>query len=221
MVVTLVVDAVVFTVRANLLQILLIKRKYPPFKGYFALPGGIVKKNESLEQATIRELHEETGVKDIFLKRFDVYGDPGRDPRGRFVSAAYIALISSEQLELRATEDAESAHWLPVESMPKLAFDHETILADSLKHLQLEIQLTNIAFQILPRRFTLTELQTVYELVLGRELDKRNFRKRIKALGIIKETDETRRDGAHRPARLHEFTHRKYQPIKDKIHVFL
>lgn len=214
------VDAVVFTVQYDDLKILLIKRKIPPFKDSYAIPGGFVKEDEELEDAAARELEEETGVKDIFLRQFACYGKVGRDPRGRVLSIAYLALISPEQ-NLQASTDASEASWHSVYGLPKLAFDHKEIIEQALAELRYRIQTTNVALQILPQYFTLSQLQKVYELVLDKELDKRNFRKRIKELDILKETSRTWREGAHRPAKLYTFRHQKYRTIRDKISVFL
>ena len=209
----LAVDAVVFTILSKELKILLIKRKIPPFQGSFALPGGFVHLDEGLEDAARRELEEETGVKGIFLKKLHAFGDVGRDPRGRVISIPYLAIISSEDLRLQASADAEAAGWHSVYSLPGLAFDHKKIIDDALKHLRFEIQNTNIALQIMPERFTLTELQHAYEIVLNDRLDKRNFRKAMHELGILKELPEFRMDGTHRPARLYSFKSRHYRML--------
>jgi len=213
-------DAVVFTILHKELQILLIKRKNHPFKGMYALPGGYVKTNESLNEAAQRELEEETGVKNIFLKQMRAYGKVDRDPRGRIVSVAYLSLINPHQ-RLHATTDAEKAKWSPIDDLPKLAFDHQDIINYALKTLRFEIQTTNIAYQILPRKFTLTQLQSLYEVVLGKKFDKRNFRKRVHEFGILKETKEQWREGAHRPAVLYEFKDQQYKPLAEKLSVFL
>ena len=214
-------DIVVFTVSRGILQVLLIKRKNPPFKGQFALPGGFVEIDESLEEAAVRELEEETGVKDIFIKKLTAYGDVNRDSRGRVVSIAFMALIDSEKFNLESKGDAMEAQWINANQIKSLAFDHMQILSDALSELRYEIQTTNIAAQILPEKFTLTELQELYERILDEKLDKRNFRKRIKALGILIVTRETKMEGAHRPALLYRFRSRDYKPLKDRIHVFL
>ena len=214
------VDAVVFTVRHDQLQILLIKRKYAPFKKSYAIPGGFVRPNEELEDAAKRELQEETGVTNVFLRQFASYGKVGRDPRGRILSIAYLALISPDQ-NLQASTDASSASWHSAYELPQLAFDHKEIIDQALAEIRYRLQTTNIALQILPQYFTLSQLQRLYELVLDKELDKRNFRKRIKELDILKETNRTWREGAHRPAKLYTFRHQKYRTIRDKINVFL
>ena len=207
------VDAVVFTILSKELRILLVKRKIPPFQGSFALPGGFVHLNENLEDAARRELEEETGVKGIFLKKLHAFGDVGRDPRARVISIPYLAIIDGDSVRLHASSDAELARWFSVYELPELAFDHRKIIDDALSHLRFELQNTNIAYQIMPEKFTLTELQSCYEIVLHRKLDKRNFRKRLHELGILKELHETRMEGAHRPAQLFSFRFSKYMMI--------
>ncbi|MBI5002343.1 NUDIX hydrolase [Candidatus Woesearchaeota archaeon] len=214
------VDAVVFTCQENMVKVLLIRRKKEPFEGKYALPGGFVEAAESAEEAVLRELQEETGVENIFLKQLKAYTAPKRDPRGRVVSVAFMALISPEQ-NLSAASDALSAEWVSINRLPQLAFDHKQILEDALVDLRLEIQTTNIAAQILPKRFTLSELQKLYEVILEKSLDKRNFRKRISQLEILKEVAETKMEGAHRPAQLYQFTTKEYTTLREKVHVFL
>lgn len=199
-------DAVVFTVDKDILKVLLIKRKDSPFKGMFAIPGGFLRdKDTTLDRCAYRELHEETGVKDIFLKKLTAFGDKGRDPRGRVITISYLALISSEDIELKPASDASDAGWFAVNSLPKLAFDHKKIINHAFQNLKKEIETTNIAFQLLPEKFTLTEIQKVYEAVYQQKIDKRNFRKKIKLLEILKDTHQTKMEGAHRPAKLYSF----------------
>ncbi|MBS3122700.1 NUDIX hydrolase [Candidatus Woesearchaeota archaeon] len=209
------VDAVVFTILHNQLKLLLIKRKNEPFKGKFALPGGFVERDENLEDAAKRELEEETGVKNIFLKKMHAFGDVGRDPRGRVISIPFLALIDAEELKLHATDDAELAKWGSVDSLPKheLAFDHKEIIKEALGLLRFELKETNIAFEIMPKRFTLTELQRAYEIILDKQLDKRNFRKQIFELSLLKEHSETKMEGAHRPAKLFSFKEKQYKML--------
>ena len=204
-------DAVVFTILDKELKLLIIKRKIPPFKGQYALPGGFVLINENLGEAAKRELMEETGVKDVFLKKLHAFGDVGRDPRGRVITIPYLALINGEKVKLNASSDAELAKWHSVYDLPELAFDHKKIIDDALRHLRFEIQNTNIAFQIMPENFTLSELQNAYEIILDQKQDKRNFRKKMKELNILKELNEMKRDGAHRPAQLYSFKEKKYK----------
>src|SRR3989338_123510 len=214
------VDAVVFTCDGSIVKVLLIRRKQEPFVGKYALPGGFVEAAESAEEAVLRELQEETGVENIFLKQLKAYTAPRRDPRGRVVSVAFMALISPEY-NLTAASDALSAEWVSINRLPQLAFDHKQILEDALVDFRLYIQTTNIAAQILPKRFTLSELQRLYEVILEKSLDKRNFRKRISQLEILKEVAETKMDGAHRPAQLYQFTTREYTTLREKVHIFL
>ena len=214
------VDAVVFTAMHDELKILLIQRNEPPFKGKWALPGGFVEKNEELENAAQRELYEETNVRNIFMQKIGAYGAVGRDPRGRVLSVAYLALISAGQ-KLKTSRETKGVEWHSLNSLPGLGFDHKNIVRDALNQLRFEIQTTNIAFQILPKKFTLSEMQHLYQLVLGKKLDKRNFRKKIKELGILKETHETKMEGAHRPAMLYSFRESKYVALKEKISVLL
>lgn len=214
------VDAVCFTVLHDELKILLIQRKYEPFKGGYAIPGGFVKKDEELEDAVKRELAEETGATGAFLKQLGAYGKVGRDPRGRILSISFVALINPHQ-RLQATTDAMAAEWFAVDNLPKLEFDHDKIIADALDFLRFELQTTNIAREVLPEFFTLSQLQHLYETVLGKKLDKRNFRRRIKEMDVLKETDKTHMDGAHRPAKLYTFKDKKYTQLKERIQVFV
>lgn len=217
------VDAVVFTIIHNELKLLLIRRKNPPFKGMFALPGGFVNIDEDIEDAAKRELEEETNVKNIFLKKLTAYGAPKRDPRGRVVSVAFMAIIDAESQTLMAhpEHDALKAEWIDIDDVKELAFDHSKIVEDALEELKYDIQTTNIAAQLLSERFTLAEMQRLYEIILGKTLDKRNFRKRLKSFDILSATHETKMEGAHRPALLYRFRTRKYQAIKEKLHVFV
>ena len=216
--VRLTVDLVVFTIRDGVLQVLLIQRAIPPFPGRWALPGGFMLDGESLDAAARRELKEETGVTDVYLEQLYTFGDPKRDPRGRVVTVAYYALVASDR-ELRAGTDAEAARWWPVDRHPPLAFDHENILRYALERLRNKLEYTTVGFQLLPRKFTLTELQRVYEVILGRPLDKRNFRRKIELLGILTPLEEWR-EGGTRPAQLYTFSARRFEKLKDKGIIF-
>jgi 8-oxo-dGTP diphosphatase len=211
--VRLTVDVVIFRIRDRL-EILLIERGVPPFQGHWALPGGFILENESLEDAARRELKEETGVADVYLEQLYTFGDPGRDPRGRVVTAAYYALIAGDR-ELTAGTDAQAARWYPVAEHPALAFDHERILTYALERLRNKIEYTTVGFELLPQKFTLTELQRVYEAILGRALDKRNFRRKVELLGILTPLKE-KRAGVTRPAQLYSFSAKKFEKLKDK-----
>ena len=208
------VDIVIFTIQQGVLKVLLVKRAIAPFVGQFAIPGGFVLEDEDLEQAALRELKEETGVSDVYLEQLYSFGDPKRDPRGRVVTIAYFALISADR-KLEAGTDADEAAWYPIDDLPTLAFDHATILNYALERLRNKLEYTTVGFQLLPEKFTLTELQAVYEAILGRNLDKRNFRRKMSVLKILKPLREYRR-GGQRPAQLYRFVAARFEKLKDK-----
>ncbi len=209
------VDIVIFTVRERTLQVLLVRRGVPPFEGQYAIPGGFILEGESLEQAAKRELQEETGVRDVFLEQLYSFGDPARDPRGRIITVAYYALISSERNSLAAGSDASEARWFLMSELPALAFDHKQILGYAVERLRNKLEYTTVGFQLLPEKFTLGELQSVYETILGRRLDKRNFRRKIALLGVLKPLREWQRAG-RKPARLYRFSSERFEKLKDK-----
>ena len=213
------VDLVIFTIREHRLEVLLIERALAPFEGRWALPGGFIRAGESLEQAALRELEEETGVRAVYLEQLYTFGDPERDPRGRVVTVAYYALISAEHSQLVASTDARAARWWPVAKHPRLAFDHDRILDYAVERLRNKLEYTTVGFQLLPRRFTLTELQRVYEAILDRPLDKRNFRRKLALLGILKPVKERRRE-LGRPAQLYEFSVQEFKKLKDMGIIF-
>ncbi|MFN7975113.1 MAG: NUDIX domain-containing protein [Acidobacteriota bacterium] len=198
------VDVVIFTIRDRALSVLLVRRGIPPFEGRWAIPGGFVHGDESLDEAALRELSEETGVRDVYLEQLYSFGEPSRDPRGRVITVAYYALISPDRPQPKAGTDAADARWWRADELPSLAFDHREILDYALERLRNKIGYTTVGFQLLPAEFTLVELQAVYEAILGRRLDKRNFRRKIDLLGIVKPLRTYRRSG-HRPARLYTF----------------
>ena len=209
------VDIVIFTLSKGSLQVLLVKRGVPPFEGQFAVPGGFIRGDESLEEAALRELHEETGVRNVFLEQLYTFGDPKRDPRGRVITVAYYALIASDKLSLVAGADAAEAQWFPASSLPPLAFDHKSILDYALERLRNKLEYTTVGFQLVPEKFTLGELQAVYEAILGRQLDKRNFRRKLSLLGILKPLREWQRTG-RKPAQLFRFAAARFEKLRDK-----
>jgi 8-oxo-dGTP diphosphatase len=209
------VDIVIFTLREGSLQVLLVKRGVPPFEGQYAIPGGFIRGDESLEEAALRELHEETGVRNEFLEQLYTFGDPKRDPRGHVITVAYYALIASDKLSLVAGADAAEAQWFPASSVPPLAFDHKSILDYALERLRNKLEYTTVGFQLLPEKFTLGELQAVYEAILGRPLDKRNFRRKLALLDILKPLREWQRTG-RKPAQLFRFAAARFEKLKDK-----
>jgi 8-oxo-dGTP diphosphatase len=199
------VDVVMMSVRQRDLQVLLVKRRSWPFEGMWAIPGGFVNIDESLEDAARRELLEETGVQDVYLEQLYTFGDPGRDPRTRVITVTYFALLDSERLQVRAADDAADVGWFSVYNLPPLAFDHAKILDYTLSRLRGKLEYTAIAFSLLPEQFTLSELQRVYEIILHCKLEKRNFRKKILAKGTLEDTGAKKMEGTHRPARLYRF----------------
>jgi 8-oxo-dGTP diphosphatase len=201
----LTVDVVIFTLREDRLHVLLIRRVEKPFAGMWALPGGFVKIDESLEEAAYRELGEETGLREAYLEQLYTYGDPRRDPRGRVVTVSYFALIPADApLHVEAGDEISEAGWFPVEEIPRLAFDHAEIIAYALRRLRYKLEYTAAGFELLPGEFTLSEIQRTYEMILGEKLDKRNFRRRILEAGIIEPTYQMR-TGEGRPARLYRY----------------
>src|SRR5688572_13139245 len=213
------VDIVIFTIQQGVLKVLLVKRRIDPFIGQFAIPGGFVLADEDLEQAALRELREETGVSDVYLEQLYSFGKPDRDPRGRIVTVAYFALISADR-KLKAGSDAAEAAWYAMDDLPPLAFDHATILDYALERLRNKLEYTTVGFQLLPRKFTLTQLQRVYEAILGRRLDKRNFRRKMELLDILTPLEEWAREGPSRPAQLYAFSAKRFEKLKDKGIIF-
>jgi ADP-ribose pyrophosphatase YjhB (NUDIX family) len=209
----LTVDIVVFALDEEDLQVMLVERDLAPFAGQWALPGGFVRIDESLEEAARRELEEETGLKGIFLEQLYTFGDLRRDPRERVVTVAYFALVNLQGHDVHASTDARNAAWFAVNDLPKLAFDHEKILKTAHERLKGKVRYQPIGFELLPEKFTLRQLQHLYEVVLDRELDKRNFRKKVLGMEIVKETTEIEKDVAHRAARLYRFDKRMYDRL--------
>ncbi|MFY1826972.1 NUDIX hydrolase [Myxococcus fulvus] len=210
----LTVDCVVFGLDDDDLKVLLIQRGVEPFQGRWALPGGFVRMDESLDEAARRELEEESGIRPGHLEQLFTFGEPERDPRGRVVTVAYFALVKLSAHTLRAATDAREAAWFSVWDTPKLAFDHADILNTALQRLKGKVRYQPIGFELLPPKFTLTQLQRLYEIVLERELDKRNFRKKILAMDLLEELDEVEQDVSHRAARLYRFDHKKYRQLE-------
>ena len=215
----LTVDCVVFGLDEGGLKVLLIERDLEPFAGSWALPGGFVRVDETLEAAARRELAEETGLTRVFLEQLYTFGDVRRDPRGRVVSVAYYALVNLADHSVQAATDARDAAWVAVDALPRLAFDHAAITEQALRRLQAKVRYQPIGFELLPAKFTLGQLQRLYETVLERALDKRNFRKKVLSLGILAATDEVEQDVAHRAARLYRFDERAYRRlVRDGFH---
>src|SRR5579872_7107634 len=212
----LTVDCVVFGFDGGGLKVLLIQRALEPFKAQWALPGGFVRVEETLDDAARRELAEETGLQDVFLEQLYTFGEIKRDPRERVVSVAYYALVKLSDHKAKAATDAATAEWFPVSKLPKLAFDHAGIVAAALARLQGKVRYQPIGFELLPPKFTLSELQHLYEAILGTGLDKRNFRKKVLGFGLLMPLRETQMAGRHRPAQLFRFDADKYGKLKKR-----
>ena len=210
---SLTVDCVIFGLDEGGLKVLLIQRDIEPFKGKWALPGGFVRLDETLDEAARRELQEEAGVTNVYLEQLYTFGDLNRDPRERVVTVAYYALANLTDHQVKATTDARDAAWFPVSDVSWLAFDHATILEAALTRLKGKLRYQPVGFELLPEKFTLTQLQGLYETVLERPLDKRNFRKKILSMDLLIETDEIEQDVAHRAARLYKFDEKKYRRL--------
>ena len=208
---SLTVDCIIFGLdESSRLKVLLIQRAKEPFKDAWALPGGFVDENETLEYAALRELREETGISDVFIEQLFTFGTPGRDPRGRVVTVAYYSLINLAEHKIGADTDALDVKWFPINSLPPLAFDHAEILKTAINRLRGKVRYQPIGFELLAEKFTLTQLQKLYETILDKELNKRNFRTKILKMNILKEEDILR-GVAHRPAQLYSFDKAKYK----------
>lgn len=215
--ISLTVDAIVFGYEPKEgLSVLLVKRKYPPFKGRWAIPGGFVKEKESLEQAVERELEEETGVKVNYLEQLYSFGNPKRDPRSRIVTIAYYGLVRSASFELFAATDAEDAQWFHLSELPKLAFDHQNILDYALERLRSKVSYKPIGFKLLDKKFTMEEIHHLYETIYDRKLDRRNFRKKFLKLNILEELEEKSGGGPGRPGSYYRFDEKKYLALEKK-----
>jgi 8-oxo-dGTP diphosphatase len=210
------VDAIVFGYgRTEGVSILLIQRKYPPFKNSWAIPGGFVLNDESLEEAVRRELQEETGIEVNYLEQLYTFGQPKRDPRQRVISVAYFALVKSSLFQqLKASTDAENAQWFNIKSLPALAFDHEDILQAAIERVRTKIRYQPIGFELLDRKFPFSDLENLYVTLLDRDIDRRNFSKKMLTLGILDETNElARHEGKGRPSKMYQFNKKRYQQL--------
>lgn len=206
------VDVVIFSLIADDLQVLLVRRERPPFLGLWGIPGGFVFKDESLEHAAARKLQEETGVKDVYLEQLYTFGNPGRDPRTRVVTVAYFALLPHNTIR----DLDENAQWFSVKYLPELAFDHADIVHYALTRLRYKLEYTTVGFQLLPDLFTLSELQKAYEIILDERLDKRNFRRKILSAEILQDSNKMKRDGEGRPARLYGYRDDAVTEVKSR-----
>ncbi len=202
------VDAVIFTVLHGKLHALLIQMKKHPYEGQWAFPGGLIGEQETTEQAARRILKTQTGVEHVFLEQLATFDDPRRDIFGRVISVAYYALVPSEHVLLKTTDRYADVAWRPVDELPKLAYDHSQIAEVAVKRLRSKLEYTNVAWSLLPMTFSLTELQNVYEAILDRKFDKRNFRKKLLSLHLLVASGKKQQGSAHRPAELYKFRER-------------
>ncbi|HTI71470.1 MAG TPA: NUDIX domain-containing protein [Candidatus Limnocylindria bacterium] len=212
----LTVDCAVFGYDEGELKVLLIERGLEPYKGLWALPGGFVRVEETLDAAARRELHEEAGLTDVFLEQLYTFGAVERDPRERVISVGYYALVKLAEHRASASTDAAKAEWFPVSKVPKLAFDHAEILAAALARLKGKVTYEPVGFELLPPKFTLSQLQHLYEAILEVTLDKRNFRKKVLGYKLLIPLEEQQRTGRHRPAQLFRFDAVKYEKLKKR-----
>lgn len=199
------VDCVIFGYAEGLLQIALIEREMPPFKGMWAIPGGFMEGDETAEETAFRELNEETGLENIFLEQFHTFSSHGRDPRGRTITVAFFALINSEKYHLTASSDASKAKWWPAYEIPALAFQQAEMYEMALQALRTAMKTRPLAFELLPKLFTLTQLQNLYEQVFNIRIDIRNFRRKVGKMDFICSTSQKQEGERHRPATLYQY----------------
>lgn len=218
----LTVDAVVFGYesKTETISVLLIKRKYEPFKGKWAIPGGFVLQEETLEEAVERELKEETGIEINYLEQLYTFGQPDRDPRNRVVSVAYFGLIEPSAFKILASTDAEEVQWYKINELPPLSFDHNKILTLAIERLKAKITYEPIGFELLATKFPFSDLEKLYTTLLGRGIDRRNFRKKILSLNVLDELDEKISKGSGRPANLFKFNKERYFKLKKEGIIF-
>lgn len=203
-------DCVVFGFDGSALSLLLVNRGIEPYKGKWALPGGFVRMDETVEEGALRELREETGVDDIYVEQLQAFSSIDRDPRERVVTVAFLAFVRQDDYNVIAGDDAAQAQWFPVEDLPELAFDHSEIIRVALEKLRWKITYEPLAFRLLNDTFTMTQVQTIYEAVLGQTFDRRNFHKKMTSLGYIVPTGQTERSSG-RPAALYSFDEARYR----------
>ena len=208
------VDVVIFSLIDERLQVLLVRRRSAPFQDMWALPGGFVRMDESLEEAAARELQEETDVTGVYVEQLYTFGQPDRDPRTRVITVAYYALVPANAINHEAGSDAKSTAWFSMDHLPELAFDHTKILAYARQRLRYKLEYTSVGFELLPDTFTLSELQRAYEIILGESLDKRNFRRKILGSGVLENTGQKRKTREGRPARLYRYREDAVAEIK-------
>ena len=209
-------DCVIFGFDGLSLKVLLIERGIEPHKGMWAFPGGFVQMDETTEEGAMRELKEEAGLQNVFIEQLYTFSDINRDPRGRVVSVAYFALVNLKEHPATAGDDAKKAQWFPVKEVPSLAFDHEKIFRMAMYRLKGKIRYQPIGFELLPDKFTLSELQYLYEAILEIKLDKRNFRKKINKMDLLISLNEKQQNVKHKAASFYKFNKEKYEELSRK-----
>jgi 8-oxo-dGTP diphosphatase len=211
------VDAIVFGYKNNSLYVLLIEQQFGSDNKYWALPGGLVKNDESLSDAVIRELHEETNVKLNFMEQLFTFGDDiFRDSRNRVISVAYFALVDASNLEIKADTDADKVQWYKIDAIPTLAFDHNLIVEKAISRLKAKLTYEPIGFDLLPKEFLFSDLENLYCTILEKEIDRRNFRKKIMSYGFLEQTENFSPIKNGRPAKLFKFNNLKYNDLIEK-----
>ncbi len=206
------VDVVIFTIEHNALKVLLVKRPNKPYQGIFALPGGFLQKHETTAAAAQRIMKDKAGIAEVFVEQLYSFDQAARDPRGQVVSVAHFALVPRNELELDPLKNPQAPQLFPIEALPSLAFDHRSIIEYASKRLRSKLEYTNVAYSLLPHNFTLSQLQSTYEAILGQPLDKRNFRKKFLSLGLIESANQKQVGARGRSAELYRF--RSRQPIE-------
>ena len=210
------VDAIVFGYsKTDGVSVLLIQRKYEPFKGSWAIPGGFVLEDESLEEAVARELQEETGITVNYLEQLYTFGEPKRDPRQRIISVSYFGLVKAAQYqELKASTDAENAKWFSIKKLPALAFDHKHILSVAIERLRAKIRYQPIGFELLDKKFPFSDLEKLYMALLDRQINRRNFSKKILSFDFLEDTGElSKTEGKGRPSKMYQFNQKRYKEL--------
>lgn len=216
------VDAIVFGYsKQDGVSVLLIQRKYEPYKNSWAIPGGFVLENESLEEAVKRELVEETGITVNYLEQLYTFGEPKRDPRQRIIAVAYFGLVKASQYqELKASTDAENAKWFSIKKLPALAFDHKQILQVAIERLRAKVRYQPVGFELLDKKFPFSDLEKLYTALLDKEINRRNFSKKILSFDFLEETGElSKSEGKGRPSKMYQFNQKRYKELlKEGFH---
>lgn len=205
-------DSVIFGFDGNDLQILLVQRGVEPYKDSWALPGGFLRMDETVEECAVRELQEETGFEQPYMEQFGIFSDVNRDPRGRVITAAFYALVPLK--EVKGGDDAAAAKWFPLDKIPSLAFDHDRIIRVAMQRLREDIHFRPVGFELMSEKFTMPQLQRLYEAILGVHFERRNFAKKILQTGVVNSVGEKAEAHGHRPPELFTFNQERYEQLK-------